>query len=246
MSTEPADPPVAAAAHRRREQRTAPSFWRELPVLLVIALGLALLIKTFLVQAFYIPSKSMEETLLVGDRVLVSKLSYRLGEPERGDVVVFDGVDSWSPEVQLAEGNRLTEAVRWVAGAFGFATPDEKDFIKRVIGVPGDHVVCCDKQGRITVNGVPLDESEYVFPGDAPSDQPFDVTVPEGRLWVMGDHRSSSSDSRFHTGDPGGGTIAVDHVVGRAFVVVWPYSSWSMLDRPDTFDDIPEPPEPQQ
>jgi len=121
-----------------------------------------------------------------------------------------------------------------VAGTFGFATPNEKDFIKRVIGVPGDHVVCCDSQGRITVNGVPLSE-DYLFPGDAPSEQDFNVTVPAGRLWVMGDHRSSSSDSRYHTGDPGGGTIAIDRVVGRAFVVVWPFSDWSWLSRPETF-----------
>lgn len=232
MSTDPvATAPVAGP------QRHHGSFWRELPILLVIALGLALLIKTFLVQAFFIPSGSMEETLQVGDRVLVSKLSYRLGEPERGDIVVFNGVDSWTPEVELAdEGNPLVRGLQWAAGTFGFATPNEKDFIKRVIGVPGDRVVCCDKQGRITVNGVALTE-DYLFPGDVPSQQEFDVTVPEGRLWVMGDHRSSSSDSRFHTGDPGGGTIPVDRVIGRAFVVVWPFSDWSWLDRPDTFDN---------
>jgi len=232
MSTEE---PVTTTpeAHRRHQG----SFWRELPILLVIAMALALLIKTFLVQAFYIPSGSMEDTLHVGDRVLVSKLSYRIGEPQRGDVVVFNGVDSWTPEVQLAEDtNPVARAAQWLAGTFGFATPNEKDFIKRVIGVPGDHVVCCDKQGRITVNGVPLDE-DYLYPGDVPSQQEFDVTVPDGRLWVMGDHRSSSSDSRFHTGDPGGGTIPIDRVIGRAFVVVWPFADVSWLSRPATFDD---------
>lgn len=221
-------------SHAKRHQG---SFWRELPILLVIALGLALVIKTFLVQAFYIPSGSMEDTLQVGDRVLVSKLSYRLGEPQRGDVVVFSGVDSWTPEVDVAEAtNPVVRGIRWVAGTFGFATPSEKDFIKRVIGVPGDTVACCDDQGRITVNGVPLDE-DYLHPGDTPSMEEFSVTVPEGRLWVMGDHRSASSDSRYHTGDPGGGTIPIDHVVGRAFAVVWPYPDWSWLSRPDTFDN---------
>jgi signal peptidase I len=213
------------------------SIWRELPILLLIALVLALLLKTFLVQAFYIPSGSMEQTLQVGDRVLVSKLSYRFGEPQRGDVVVFNGVDSWEPEVQLApDGNPVSRGLRWLAGTFGFATPNEKDFIKRVVGIPGDHVVCCDPQGRLVVNGVALDE-EYLFPGDVPSQQEFDITVPAGRLWVMGDHRSSSSDSRFHTGDPGGGTVAVDKVIGRAFAVVWPAGDVAWLSRPDVFDD---------
>lgn len=233
MTTEPAAPSRRAvhAAPKR------PSFWRELPILLVIALGLALLIKTFLVQAFYIPSGSMEDTLRVGDRVMVSKLSYRLGEPQRGDIVVFSGVDSWTAEVQLPEDtNQIRRGLRWLAATFGFATPNEKDFIKRVIGVPGDVVACCDTDGRLRVNGVPLDE-DYLFPGDDPSMAEFKVTVPEGRLWVMGDHRSSSSDSRVHTGDPGGGTIPVDHVIGRAFAVVWPIRDLAWLDRPDTFDD---------
>lgn len=233
MSAEPVES-TQRVSHAKRHQG---SFWRELPILLVIALGLALLIKTFLVQAFFIPSGSMEDTLHVGDRVLVSKLTYRLGEPQRGDVVVFSGVDSWTPEVDVAEEtNPVVRGVRWLAGTFGFATPNEKDFIKRVIGVPGDVVACCDDQGRITVNGAPLDE-DYLFPGDTPSMEEFSVTVPEGRLWVMGDHRSQSSDSRYHTGDPGGGTIPVDHVVGRAFAVVWPYTDWEWLSRPATFDN---------
>jgi signal peptidase I len=228
----PAVPGPPAEAPRRRS-----SIWRELPILLLIAMVLALLLKTFLVQAFYIPSGSMEQTLQVGDRVLVSKLSYRFGEPQRGDIVVFNGVDSWEAEVQLAaSSNPLSQGLRWVAGTFGFATPNEKDFIKRVIGIPGDHVVCCDPQGRLVVNGVAVDE-QYLFPGDVPSQQEFDITVPDGRLWVMGDHRSSSSDSRFHTGDPGGGTVAVDKVIGRAFAVVWPLSDAGWLTRPDVYDD---------
>jgi len=213
------------------------SFWRELPILLIIALGLALLIKTFLMQAFYIPSGSMENTLHVGDRVLVNKLAYRFSDIQRGDVIVFNGVDSWAPEVQVTEPtNPVVRAVRSVAGAFGFASPSEKDYIKRVIGLPGDHVVCCDKQGRITVNGIPLNEN-YLYPGDNPSDQEFDVTVPEGRLWVMGDHRGASSDSRAHVSDPGGGAIPIDSVIGRAFVIIWPFTDATFLTRPDTFDN---------
>ncbi|MDP9860931.1 MULTISPECIES: signal peptidase I [Streptosporangium] len=211
------------------------SFWKELPVLVVVALVLALLIKTFVIQAFYIPSESMENTLLTNDRVLVNKLVYHTRDIERGDIVVFSGVDSWDGEVQLPEpSNPVSAFFRWVGTAFG-VVPGEKDYIKRVIGVHGDTVKCCDVQGRVTVNGVPLDERDYLYPGDLPSRDPFEVKVPEGRLWVMGDHRAVSLDSRSHTGDPGGGTIPVDKVVGRAFVIVWPFSRAKILPIPDTF-----------
>lgn len=219
------------------DKRGHSSFWRELPILLVIALGLALVLKTFFIQAFYIPSGSMEKTLQIGDRVMVNKLAYTLGDIQRGDVIVFNGVDSWAPEIQVADtGSPLSQALRSVAGAFGFASPNEKDYIKRVIGLPGDHVVCCDAKGRVTVNGVPLDEP-YIYPGDKPSASEFDVVVPAERLWVMGDHRAASSDSRAHTGDPGGGAIPVDSVVGRAFVIIWPFSDTGWLSRPDTIDN---------
>lgn len=211
------------------------SFWRELPVLIVVALALALLIKSFVVQAFYIPSESMEDTLLVNDRVLVNKLVYNVRDIERGDIVVFSGLDSWDPEVQIEEpSNPVAGALRWVGTALGLV-PGEKDYIKRVIGVPGDKVKCCDAQGRITVNGVPLEEKAYLYPGDVPSGDKFEVTVPPGRLWVMGDHRSVSYDSRRHQGDPGGGTIPADKVVGRAFVIVWPFDRATILPIPPTF-----------
>jgi signal peptidase I len=211
------------------------SFWRELPVLIVVALVLALIIKTFVIQAFYIPSESMENTLLTNDRVLVNKLVYHTREIERGDVVVFSGVDSWDPEVQFEEpSNPVAAFFRWVGTAFG-VVPGEKDYIKRVIGVPGDRVKCCDPKGRVTVNGVPLDEDAYLYKGDVPSQRFFDIKVPPGRLWVMGDHRSVSLDSRSHTGDPGGGTIPADEVIGRAFVIVWPFSRATTLPIPETF-----------
>lgn len=213
------------------------SLWKELPILILVALGLALLIKTFLVQAFYIPSGSMEDTLQIGDRVLVNKVVYHVRDIRRGDVVVFDGLDSFTPEVVVEQPtNPAVRGLRWLGGLFGFAAPSERDFIKRVIGLPGDHVVCCDPQGRITVNGVALDEESYLYPGDQPSDVPFDVVVPDGRLWVMGDHRSASSDSRSHLGDPGGGTVPIDKVIGRAFVVIWPFGDWRLLRVPETFD----------
>lgn len=211
------------------------SFWRELPVLVVVALLLALLIKSFVVQAFYIPSESMEETLLKNDRVLVNKLVYHMREIERGDVVVFSGVDSWDGEVLFEEpSNPVAGFFRWVGTAFG-VVPGEKDYIKRVIGVPGDKVKCCDAKGRVTVNGVALNEGSYLYPGDVPSQANFEVTVPKDRLWVMGDHRSVSLDSRSHQGDPGGGTIPVPQVIGRAFVIVWPFDRATALSIPGTF-----------
>jgi signal peptidase I len=222
-----------AAAQEGKEKKG--SFWRELPVLILIALLLALLIKSFVVQAFYIPSESMENTLLKNDRVFVNKLVYRMRDIERGDIVVFSGVDSWDEGLDFEEpSNPISALFREIGVAFS-VIPGEKDYIKRVIGVPGDKVKCCDGKHRITVNGVAIDEQAYLYPNDRPSDRTFEVTVPKGRLWVMGDHRSVSVDSRFHMGDPGGGTIPVDQVIGRAFVIVWPLDRAEILPIPATF-----------
>ena len=218
------------------------SFWKELPILVGVALALALVIKAFAVQAFYIPSQSMENTLKVGDRVLVNKIVYHTRDIKRGDVVVFNGLDSWDPEVQYPQPkNPVSKVLHAVGSAFG-VVPGEKDYIKRVIGVPGDHVACCDAQGRVTVNGHPLAESSYIYTDpqtgeqNRPSDSKFKVTVPAGHLWVMGDHREVSYDSRGHIGDPGGGTIPESRVIGRAFVIVWPLSRIKTLSIPSTFD----------
>jgi signal peptidase I len=204
-------------------------------VLVLVALVIAVVVKTFLVQAFFIPSGSMENTLHVGDRVLVDKVSYHFREPRRGEVVVFNGVDSFTPEVPVSHPSGLGGVVRTVLGTVGLGPPDERDFIKRVIGVPGDRVRCCDAQGRVTVNGVALSETSYLYPGNAPSVLPFDVKVPQGKLWVMGDHRAVSQDSRAHLGEPGGGMVPEDRVLGRAFAVVWPVGHWTGLGVPGTF-----------
>ena len=219
-------------SHRRR-RRPNMSWWVELPILLVFALVLALLIKSFVVQAFYIPSSSMETTLDIGDKVLVNKLVYDFRSIHRGDIVVFNGDGSWDP-VPTQPAPLPSRLWNSISGLFGTA-PGVHDYIKRVIGIPGDHVACCNRHGQVTVNGVPLIEKSYLFRGDQPSEQKFSITVPPGRLWVMGDHRSVSWDSRGHMNDPGNGTIPENHVVGRAFVIVAPISRWRVLPIPATF-----------
>lgn len=182
--------------------------FRESVLYMLAGIGVALLVHLFVLQSFYIPSGSMENTLLLNDRVVVNKLAYRFGQVERGDIVVFKG---------------------W----------DGEDTIKRVIGVGGDTVKCCDEKQRITVNGVPLDEEgAYLYPGAAPSNREFEVKVPPGRLWLMGDHRSNSLDSRAFLEDEHHGTVAEDDVIGRAFLRYWPLSRLSLLSPPDLFSRV--------
>jgi signal peptidase I len=211
------------------------SFWRELPVLIVVAVVLALVIKTYVVQAFFIPSGSMENTLEIGDRILINKLVYDFRGIHRGDIVVFDGSGSWDPPAPPASPNIISRVWSDIEGIVGISH-DSTIYIKRVIGLPGDHVKCCNAKGQVTVNGVALNEQSYLYPGNAPSATPFNITVPQGRLWVMGDHRAVSYDSRGHIGDPGGGTIPESAVLGRAFVIIWPPSRWGFLNIPATFE----------
>jgi signal peptidase I len=215
----PTVPPGDAAASADPQRPVRRRVSRELLVLLGIALVITLLVRAFALQAFYIPSASMEPTLHVGDRVLVSKLGYRFGDIHRGDVIVFDGTGTFSPEVAPTSGT-LAGVARAVGSFFGMA-PSEHDFVKRVVGLPGDSVICCDSQGRLEVNGRSVAEP-YVFPGDQASAVPFHILVPAGRLWVMGDHRSDSADSRAHLGDPGGGTVPEKRVIGRVVTIYWP------------------------
>ncbi|MBR8745339.1 signal peptidase I [Nocardiopsis sp. MG754419] len=216
------------------------SFWKELPILIVIALVLAFVIRTWLMQAFYIPSTSMENTLLVGDRVLVNKVVYQIRDIERGEVIVFNGDGSWDDPntVQIPEPtNPVSGAFTWVQQQLG-AAPTGKEYIKRVIGLPGDTVECCDEQNRLLVNGEPLDEDAYLYPGSLESHTEFGpIEVPEGHLWLMGDHRAISHDSRANQNNPGGGAVPIDHVVGRAFVIIWPFGQAGPLSVPESFEE---------
>ena len=230
-------PPPAPVKGRRRRLKPI-KLWREVPLLLAIALVLALGIKTFVVQAFFIPSQSMENTIMPGDRVLVNKFSPWFGaEPQRGQIVVFDDPGGWLPDTVTPDTSNV--AVRYVKDVFTFVgllpSDDEHDLIKRVIAIPGDEVKCCDKQGRITVDGVALNESSYIFPGAAPSTIAFDVHVKAGYIWVMGDNRADSADSRYHMKDKYGGMVPIGDVVGHAFVLIWPPSRAGGLGVPATF-----------
>ncbi len=209
---------------------------------MVSALALSLLIKTFLIQAFFIPSGSMQDTLLVGDRVLVTKLAPGPFDVHRGDIVVFKDPGGWLPDQNEEEPSALRRALDATLTFVGLLPHDSGEhLIKRVIGTSGDTVECCDAEGRVMVNGVALDEP-YLAPGSVPSELEFSVTVPDGALWVMGDNRQNSQDSRYQQGRPGGGSVPVSNVVGVGFVTVWPADRWGLLRNPgSTFAEVPEP-----
>jgi signal peptidase I len=234
------------ARRRRGIVRKEMPLWQELPLLLVVAFCLAVLIRTFLVQAFFIPSGSMENTLAIQDRVLVNKVVYDMRDPLRGEIVVFRGTDDWAPEVTEPVSNTfLAKLGRTVGDLVGVSRPGERDFIKRVIGLPGDKVACCDSGGRITVNGVGIDEayiadgfnsdlSQPPIAGQCTSRRFNEVTVPAGQMFVMGDHRSVSQDARCQ------GPVPIENIIGRAFVVVWPSERFTSLDIPDVWRSYAE------
>jgi signal peptidase I len=219
---------------RSRRSRSVWLFARDLLIIFVIALLASVLIKTFLVRSFYIPSGSMENTLQVNDRILVNQLEPNLMPISRGDVVVFKDPGGWLPPVAEPVTNPVSAALDWVLEGVGLAADDANDhLIKRVIGLPGDTVACCNALGQMTVNGVPLDEAAYLKLPDgvsAVSQEPFEITVPADSLWVMGDNRYNSADSRFNQDQPGKGFVPVGNVVGRAVLVTWPIDHWTWLD----------------
>lgn len=232
---------IGRGRHRRRRRpEKKGSFWRELPILILTALVLTFLIQTFLARVYVIPSQSMETTLhgctgCTNDRVLVDKLTYRFTDPHPGDVVVFKGPDSWgdNPEFEAAQpSNALATGLRQVGSLVGLAHPDERDFVKRVVATGGQLVQCCDDSGRVVVDGKPLDEPYlYYETGRGSTQEPFEpVQVPPGHLWVMGDNRNNSSDSRRHVDDQNTGTIPVGNVIGKARVIVLPPSRWDGID----------------
>jgi signal peptidase I len=226
--------------------------WQETLLLLGIAVVLAVVIKALLVQAFYIPSESMEPGLVKNDRILVQKWSYWAGSPERGDVVVFEDPGGWlGAEEKAGPGNGFTKALAKV-GLF----PSGGHLVKRVIGIEGDTITCCDADGRISVNGEPLDESEYVK-DEAGVDCAGPMTgncswsagpVPKGHVFVMGDNRAHSADSTVHMCTeaetdcaPGREFVDDDLIVGKVWVLLWPFDRFGGLNGADVFDKVPDP-----
>ncbi|MGP7960734.1 signal peptidase I [Sanguibacter sp. A247] len=231
--------PRGASRPRSRLMATV----RETVIILVSALVLSFVVKTFLVQPFMIPSESMEDTLVAGDRVLVSKLTPGPFDISRGDVVVFKDPGGWLDGVAVSRADNMPTWLSTPLTIVGLRPQDAGEhLIKRVVGLPGDTVTCCTDGGQVSVNGVPLEESSYLAAGAVPSQTEFDVTVPDGNLWVLGDNRQHSGDSRFNGGSRGGGFVPIDNVVGVAFAKVWPIDRVSLMRNPgDVFADVPAP-----
>ncbi|MGV8871621.1 MAG: signal peptidase I [Rhodococcus sp. (in: high G+C Gram-positive bacteria)] len=248
---DPTDEPDDESSQKKRRERKPRSFWRELPVLILVALVLSFLLQTFVARVYLIPSESMEPTLhgcegCTGDRIVVEKIGYRFGDPKPGDIVVFRGPDSWNDEfVSQRSDNSVIRGAQEVGSLIGVVAPDENDLVKRVVATGGQTVECCDDQGRVLVDGKPLDEPyiQMDFPftpetmtcdTELKSGRCFDpVTVPEGNIWVMGDNRSNSRDSRYHVTDEFIGTVPLDNVIGKAVFIALPPSRTGLLDSPD-------------
>ena len=249
MTSDSATPELSGTGAPRpeRRRRGAAVFIRDVVVIVLIALAVSFLVKTFLVRSFYIPSASMEQTLVVQDRILVDELTPRFGGYERGDVVVFRDPGGWLGEQpETPSRGPVVDAIEWVLSLVGLAAPDSDDhLIKRIVGMPGDHVVCCNALGQITVNGTPIDESAYLqLPesGAPASAVDFDVVVPEDSLWMMGDNRYRSKDSRYNQDQPGKGFVPVENLVGRAFVITWPFDRFGLIDfHHEVFRAVPDP-----
>jgi len=213
--------------------RNKGSLLKELPILIVVALVVSLFIKSFLVQFFYIPSGSMENTLQIQDRVAVNKVPFISDNIKRGDIVVFRDPNNWLPENVENSSNSLVANAKSLLVTVGvLPNPAKQYLVKRVIGVAGDRVVCCTEGKKLSINGVEITEP-YIYGGDAPSDMKFDVTVPEGKLWVLGDHRGASADSRYHQEDINSGFVPLERVSGRVVAVIWPFKNLTYVPRVD-------------
>ena len=213
--------------------RNKGSLLKELPILVVVALVVSLFIKTFVVQFFYIPSGSMENTLQIKDRVAVNKVPFISKNISRGDVVVFRDPDDWLPEIVDYDTNKYVSKAKSALVAVGvLPNPAKQYLVKRVVGVEGDHIVCCTKAGNLTINDVEVTEP-YIYAGNKPSEMKFDVTVPKGKLWVMGDHRGASADSRYHQEDINKGFVPISRVTGRVVAVIWPFKNITYVPKVD-------------
>lgn len=240
----PASRTASEAIERRRKTRGIKLFIRDIILIFLAAIIISVGIKTFLIRSFYIPSSSMENTLQVQDRIIVNQLIPDLFDVERGDIVVFRDPGGWLNPIPQEQRPPLVEAVDWMLSAIGLSAPDSNDhLIKRVIGLPGDEVACCNAFGQLSVNGMPIDEAYLKLPDKVTkvSKDDFAVTVPEKSLWVMGDNRYNSCDSRCNTSGPTEGFVPLDQVVGRAFLISWPSQNWTWLDNyPQTFAGVDE------
>lgn len=252
MTTSGPSEPTHYVRDREVRNRLIPKWlrrWMHIPVvaffvdllgIVLTALALSLLIKSFLIRSFFIPSGSMMNTLQIDDRIIVNELVPNIIPLERGDVVVFKDPGGWLGVIDDKEIPWYTQVADWFLSSFGITAPDSSQhLVKRVIGLPGDHVVCCDVDGKLTINGVAITEP-YVIAGAVPSMSDFDVTVPANSYWVMGDNRPNSEDSRYHGDLPGKGFVPQSAVVGRAVVLSWPFSHFTWLDNySSVYKDVP-------
>ena len=230
MQGSPATVPLPTMSSDADEKGGFWRFVREVAIVLVCALLLSVVVRTFLMQAFYVPSQSMENTLMVDDRILASKITTELSGVKRGEVVVFKDPGGWLPPVSHGSSNPLKHAFEFI-GLLPSSSGD--DLVKRLVGVAGDHVQCCNRQGQIVLNSVGLVEP-YIKPGDGTDQKNFDIMVAPDCLFVMGDNRGASADSRYHLNQDNG-CVPVDNVVGRVVLKVWPLSHWGTVPIPETF-----------
>ncbi len=246
MAKHGSDPQEAPSKPLNRWQRLKKNvfmaFFIDLFTIVAVALVLSLLVKTFLIRSFFIPSDSMNNTLVQQDRIIVNELVPNIVPLNRGDVVVFRDPGNWLGPTAPKNTNGFILFGEWFLSAFGFTAPDsDQHLVKRVIGLPGDHIVCTEPTAKVQINGVAISEPYLPTRAEA-CGVTFDVTVPEGKIWVMGDNRDNSSDSRYHQDLPSKGFVDKKFVVGRAFVLSWPVKRWTWLDNyPNVFKDVPKP-----